>query len=731
MHDIPIAKTMIIWTLLTLCFQTQAERAVFDSLRHELNSTTVISEQIPVEIQLAHHYIYINKDSLRHYASLAVNHSKQIKDYGHLWRAYLKYSMYFNAFPDSKNDQMAFAYIDSARLVATEHNMSLGVATCYFQSGYLKMELNKDQAAITDLTKAKAMYQELGHSAAIIQISYQIGNLYLKTGNPQKAIQIFKTIADNPQLTTSFLYCAFLECFGNAYQSIGDYESALSRYKKCYSLIQQEGDNCDKNRILMKLTAAFNKLGIKDSTQHYFNQAENYIDSCQQNEALDNNYRLLAEVCISQKNYQKAEYYYQKSLDVVRQNNWSSDELETLKGLAHLYEQKEDFHKAYDYYQQYAQLKDSLKLLGLDQVLSQVMKNEELNEKSGELVQLLEERKAMVKKIVILSFFAVVTALLFLVFWFYQGKMLYNFCNHGLDKKSKRSQQLRFHQFRIPTEVPSTLIQMLIAALFAAVIALSSLFILNMLASSTNLILWIFITYIVYFISHWPYHRYKFKHKEISFSRVLFWRLTIIFINSAVLTTLALIFRLTSTEFDNILMVSLTLISGQFIVNTLELLVKYRQSFDLVKNHMINDFNQLITQKNAQEKQKTKNAPLTDTIQNSFTIEGKKINLANVMYISSENVYQEFVQFIEGKESKTLTRSTLKSIEQELNSHPQFVRCHRSYIINTEHIQSITGNSRQQYLKLSHSDTKIPISRSLDMQIIKHLEEVVIGDQAQ
>ncbi|MBN1117026.1 MAG: LytTR family transcriptional regulator, partial [Bacteroidales bacterium] len=671
-------------------------------------------------------YIYINKDSLHLYASQAINHSKEINDYAYLWRAYLKYSMYYNAFPESKNDNLAFAYIDSARLVAKDHNMPLGVASCYFHSGFLKVELNRDQEAITDLVKAKAMFEEVGRTVAVLQVSYQIGYLYLKTDNPQKTIAVFKAMADSPELKSSYLYRGFLEYFGSAYQSIGDYESALAQYQKCYGLLNKEGDNCDKNRILIKLTAVYSKLGIKDSTQYYFNKSVNYIDSCQQNEALDNNFRPLAEVCVDEKRYREAEYYYQKSLEVVRRNEWSSSELETLKGLADLHELQGNFQKAYQYYQQYAQLKDSLKLLGLDQVLTQVMSDEELNNKSGEFAQLIAEKKTMVKKIVILSFFAIVTAMLFFIYWFYQGKMLFHFCQNGLENERRPSKDAKFYHFSIPIEPLGKPFLLFTATLFAALILLSSVFILNLQTSPINLVAWALIAFMVFFLSHWPYNLYIFKNKEISFSKVLLWRLGIIIINNGLLAGTALMLHLIAPITDDIIMVCLTLISGQFNVNTLELFVKYRNSFNLVKDRMIADFNLMLAEKKLQQNKKEEKGISYEKMDNTVVIEDTEINLKNVMYISSENIYQEFAHYINNSESKSLVRSTMKAIENKLKNHPEFVRCHRSFIINTNYIDTITGNSKQQYLTLSVSNKKIPISRSLDMQIIKQLEDVVM-----
>jgi tetratricopeptide (TPR) repeat protein len=569
------------------------------------------------------------------------------------------------------------------------------------------------------------MFEELKNSQAVIQVTYQIGYLYLEIGNPQETIALYKTMADNPELQSSYLYRGFLEYLGSAYQSIGDYKLALTQFKQCHALIEQEGDFCDKNRLFMKLTSVYSKLGNKDSTKHYFNKAVSYIDSCQQHDALSNNFSPLAEVCIDEKKYQEAEHYYLKSLEMVRLNEWSSSELETLKGLADLHELQGNFDKAYLYYQQYAQLKDSLRLLGLDQVLTQVLSDEELNNKSGAFAQMIYERKTMVKKIVILIFFFSVTAMLFIVFWYYQGKLLFHFCQNGLKNEKKFSEDDKFYHFSIPSEPLGKPFLLFTAILFATLISLSSLFILNIQPLLITTATWSLFTFSTYLISHLPYNRYISKNKEISFTKELLWSLGVIIINNVILTGIALKLDLIAPVIDDLIMAGLTLTSGQFILNTLELLVKYRNSFNLVKDRMMTDFNVLLKEKKIQKEKKETNGIPYEKSNKTILIEDTEINLANVMYIFSENIYQEFVQQINHSESKTLMRSTMKAIENKLEKHPEFVRCHRSYIINTNYIDTITGNSKQQFLTLSHSNKKIPISRSLDMQIIKQLEEVV------
>lgn len=82
-----------------------------------------------------------------------------------------------------------------------------------------------------------------------------------------------------------------------------------------------------------------------------------------------------------------------------------------------------------------------------------------------------------------------------------------------------------------------------------------------------------------------------------------------------------------------------------------------------------------------------------------------------ILYIESLQNYIN-IHFIEKNTvSKTTERSTLKSCEELLRNTP-FTKCHRSYIVNRDRIQKVTGNAQGLLLELNHSDIKIPVSRT-------------------
>lgn len=61
---------------------------------------------------------------------------------------------------------------------------------------------------------------------------------------------------------------------------------------------------------------------------------------------------------------------------------------------------------------------------------------------------------------------------------------------------------------------------------------------------------------------------------------------------------------------------------------------------------------------------------------------------------------------------KTLLRLSLKALEQQLANYDHFLRTHRSYLVNIQHIQQVEGNAQGYRLQLTDTDGTVPVSRS-------------------
>ena len=86
------------------------------------------------------------------------------------------------------------------------------------------------------------------------------------------------------------------------------------------------------------------------------------------------------------------------------------------------------------------------------------------------------------------------------------------------------------------------------------------------------------------------------------------------------------------------------------------------------------------------------------------------IDLNNVLYAKAEGNY---VELFLSDGTKTLKRETMKRLETLLEGYPNYIKTHRSYIVNMNQIDSVTGNAQGYKLALKNSVNIIPVSISM------------------
>ncbi|MFD2588356.1 LytR/AlgR family response regulator transcription factor [Croceitalea marina] len=88
------------------------------------------------------------------------------------------------------------------------------------------------------------------------------------------------------------------------------------------------------------------------------------------------------------------------------------------------------------------------------------------------------------------------------------------------------------------------------------------------------------------------------------------------------------------------------------------------------------------------------------------------MQLSEFVYAQSEGNYVKIYYLDENALVYKLVRLSLKKLEIQLEAISQIKRCHRSYLINMQHIITIDGNARSLTLQLEKVATSIPVSRS-------------------
>ncbi len=101
-----------------------------------------------------------------------------------------------------------------------------------------------------------------------------------------------------------------------------------------------------------------------------------------------------------------------------------------------------------------------------------------------------------------------------------------------------------------------------------------------------------------------------------------------------------------------------------------------------------------------------------------------KLKYSNVVFVKSADNYIE-VYFLENNQlEKALVRNTLKSIESQLANHKNFIRCHRTSIVNNQYIEKLARDFSGYYLKMRYFDENLSVSRPFLLQVKDSLSTV-------
>lgn len=98
-----------------------------------------------------------------------------------------------------------------------------------------------------------------------------------------------------------------------------------------------------------------------------------------------------------------------------------------------------------------------------------------------------------------------------------------------------------------------------------------------------------------------------------------------------------------------------------------------------------------------------------------------KINLNQLICIKSEGNYLNVFYFENDKIISRLIRNSISKIEEQLSKFNKIKRSHRSYIVNLDKVDKMTGNARNFNLHIDDLGFKIPVSRSFPKEILKNL----------
>ncbi|MBC3540689.1 LytR/AlgR family response regulator transcription factor [Rufibacter sediminis] len=83
----------------------------------------------------------------------------------------------------------------------------------------------------------------------------------------------------------------------------------------------------------------------------------------------------------------------------------------------------------------------------------------------------------------------------------------------------------------------------------------------------------------------------------------------------------------------------------------------------------------------------------------------------DLLFIEASDNYCTVFHVEDGKLQKALLRSSLSRLENQI-THPAMLRCHRSYLVNLNRVQTVSGNAQGYKLHFEGTDQLVPVARS-------------------
>lgn len=114
----------------------------------------------------------------------------------------------------------------------------------------------------------------------------------------------------------------------------------------------------------------------------------------------------------------------------------------------------------------------------------------------------------------------------------------------------------------------------------------------------------------------------------------------------------------------------------------------------------------------------SRNANLFNTSKKNAIISNKTLSYINELDVDLQNFSYakaegNYIELFLSDGSKTLKRLTMKRLENILVPYPNYIKTHRSYIVNINQIDSVTGNAQGYKLHLKNCSNIVPVSRNM------------------
>lgn len=207
-------------------------------------------------------------------------------------------------------------YIRSLRIREELHDED-GLANCYTNLGILYGNLNKNKESLSYLLKAIALDEKLHDTVGVATNLNNIGIIYKKMGDENKALEYYMKAMNMNEKTGNYSGIASNHTnIGSMFSEMKEYERALEHFQKALDYELKKGDKWDMTIDQYNIAEVYYKMGKYDLAIAAADRAIEYANEIGAKDDLKNCYKLLSNSWFNKGNHQKAYQYFQLYSDL-------------------------------------------------------------------------------------------------------------------------------------------------------------------------------------------------------------------------------------------------------------------------------------------------------------------------------------------------------------------------------------------------------------------------------
>ena len=264
--------------------------------------------------------------------------------------------------------------IDSLYIMSKQINFMEGVAESYNLRGAINRDQSNLRDALDNFLSALKLFDSLKLPVKSAGLQNNIGLIYAEIKEYRTALSYyFKAEKINFSKKEKINLAINYNNIATCYQKLKQYTSAQVYLNKSLALRQEVSDT-------VGMAMAYHNIGINnqltnhnDSAIYYFNRSLSYLTGMGENIGHAYNYLELGNSLLQQGKLQEAEKYLLSSLRISENNELEGLKVEIYKYLSELYQQKNDYKKAFAFQNLYMSSKENIES---DENKNEILKKE-------------------------------------------------------------------------------------------------------------------------------------------------------------------------------------------------------------------------------------------------------------------------------------------------------------------------------------------------------------------